>query len=310
MIALTIVAVYLGDTGKHVDFAKSSNVITMSRAELKYLSLLDILYTTSIAIIKASILTMYYRILPTRFVEISVSVLGVIVFMWWFEGCLVTVFQCQPIQKAWGMSTLEGRCIDKGKWYFGAAVPNIVTDVAILTVPIYEIWRLRLPNAQKFAIASTFLLGGFVTIVSCIRARCVLNLHEGDNTDFISCVWWWSVVEISIGCVCACLPTLLPVIRFLFRHLRGRGGKGNTATKCVNGVATIGSSPTRRHPPTSPHRAGTCAGQNEEGASASDLYLQFEESSNDRNSFVSDELEPGLRNDGITMDTMTGARTN
>lgn len=103
---------------------------------------------------------MYYRIFPTPTVKISVSVVGAIVFLWWVAVCLVAVFQCQPIQKAWGMFTMEGRCVDKGKWAFGAAVPNIVTDIAILTIPVWEIWRLRLPGSRRIGITSIFLLGG------------------------------------------------------------------------------------------------------------------------------------------------------
>ena len=86
--------------------------------------------------------------------------------MWWLAICLISVFQCQPIQKAWGGPiTDKGKCIDKGKWFLGVAIPNIVTDAAILFLPVYEIWHLQVSKGRKLAIAGIFLMGGlFVSL--------------------------------------------------------------------------------------------------------------------------------------------------
>jgi hypothetical protein len=126
----------------------------------KYLSVGDLLYATSIALLKASILTMYCRIFPIRSMKIGGASLGVIVLIWWLLVCLISVFQCRPIQKAWGMSTVDGTCINKGIWFTGVAVPNIATDVAILALPVHQVLQLHLSMVRKLAIAGIFLLGG------------------------------------------------------------------------------------------------------------------------------------------------------
>jgi hypothetical protein len=150
----------------------------------KYLSVGDLLYATSIALLKASILTMYCRIFPIRSMKIGGASLGVIVLIWWLLVCLISVFQCRPIQKAWGMSTVDGTCINKGIWFTGVAVPNIATDMAILALPVHQVLQLHLSMVRKLAIAGIFLLGGFVVIVSCLRLRCLLHLRGEENGDF------------------------------------------------------------------------------------------------------------------------------
>ncbi|KAL2862794.1 uncharacterized protein BJX67DRAFT_385269 [Aspergillus lucknowensis] len=253
-ITLSIIGVYRGGTGMQLNFSQPSDEIIMSRADL--VSAMDTAFSLWLTF-QNFYPDNVYRIFPTATVKISVSVVGPIVFLWWVAVCLVAVFQCRPIQKAWGMSAIEGRCINKGKWYFGAAVPNIVTDIAILTVPIWEIWRLRLPNSRKVGVASIFLLGGFVIIISGIRASCLLELNSEEMIGFTAraaCVWWWSNVEISVGCVCACLPTLRPLARFISGRWPGCRQSHNMANNPLNVVNNIGGPPTRRPPPT-----GSCS---------------------------------------------------
>lgn len=39
------------------------------------------------------------------------------------------------------------------------SVPNIVTDLIMLLLPMPVIWRLKLPTKQKIALTGVFLLG-------------------------------------------------------------------------------------------------------------------------------------------------------
>ena len=73
---------------------------------------------------------------------------------------LVTIFQCNPISGFWNRN-LPARC-DVKQTYFclGTAIPNIVTDVALLVLPIPYIWRIQRPTSQKIALAGIFMLGG------------------------------------------------------------------------------------------------------------------------------------------------------
>ena len=70
------------------------------------------MYATVIALVKASILALYWRIFPTRFMKISCYILGGVVIAWWMSIVVVASVECRPIQRAWTPSITEGVCID------------------------------------------------------------------------------------------------------------------------------------------------------------------------------------------------------
>ena len=56
--------------------------------------------------------------------------------------------------------TVKGRCIDIHKFFIGIAVPNVITDIALLTMPLPYMWRLQISIYKKLAVISVFILGG------------------------------------------------------------------------------------------------------------------------------------------------------
>lgn len=54
---------------------------------------------------------------------------------------------------------IPGSCLDLRKAFVGNAVPNIVTDAAILAMPMGQVWKLQVRLAQKITISCIFLLG-------------------------------------------------------------------------------------------------------------------------------------------------------
>jgi hypothetical protein len=144
-------------------------------------------YTLSIVFIKWSILAFYWRIFsinPT--IRLPMWILCGIVGAWGIavvryhtyqfretEGTLtqlqilVTSFQCLPISAFWErfdpvnpMPASEYTCgVDVHTFFKANAIPNIVTDVFILLLPLPYIWTLQLCRAQKVAITSIFIVG-------------------------------------------------------------------------------------------------------------------------------------------------------
>ena len=77
---------------------------------------------------------------------------------WCISIIMVSVFQCIPMQKIWN-PTLEGHCINLKASFIGNAIPNILTDVAILALPMQQVWGLHTSVMQKTHISFVFLLG-------------------------------------------------------------------------------------------------------------------------------------------------------
>ena len=110
-----------------------------------------------VAVIKASILAMYYRIFPTRSMKWAVHILGGSVVLWWVAIILVTIFQCQPVSKAYKPFMTTGHCLPREDFFFGSSIPNVLQDVLIIALPVREVWRLQVTKRQKAAMTATMV---------------------------------------------------------------------------------------------------------------------------------------------------------
>ncbi|KAL8703730.1 MAG: hypothetical protein Q9201_003103 [Fulgogasparrea decipioides] len=151
---------------------------------------------------------------------------------------LVTVLQCQPVSDFWDRYAPAAKgpfhCgVNVNQFFNGNSIPNIITDAALLVLPMPFIWQLHLPKAQKVALTSIFILGIFVIGVSIARFTFIINLDlvSPDITwNFVN-IQIWTVAECHVGITCgkgvspplegfinvlpACLPSLRPLLNFL-----------------------------------------------------------------------------------------------
>ena len=113
-----------------------------------------ILYPLCVTFTKLSILFQYRRLFPREFFQGTVKALIAIMVLWCVSVCFTGVFICSPIKKAW-MPTIPGQCINLISFYYGLQIPNVITDLAILILPLREVYALRLAKGQKIGVALT-----------------------------------------------------------------------------------------------------------------------------------------------------------
>ncbi|OAA36444.1 integral membrane protein [Metarhizium rileyi] len=216
---LAIAAYVRRGLGKHVWSAKPDGVYAWALG----LFVAEICYTLTLVAVKLSILSFYWRSFSVRdSVKLPIFMLAFIVCIWGIAVLLVTSLQCMPTRAVWERfdpvsptSPYDYSCpVDPSKFFYGNAVPTIVTDFVMLALPVPYIWRLQLPHMQKFGLACVFLVGVFVTIISIVRLYylLLLDLNDPDITWNFVPVGVWSIVEGNIAVVCACLPFLKPAM--------------------------------------------------------------------------------------------------
>lgn len=140
--------------GRHASQVTLPNLVVVFKLLLGF----ECMYVTAVAFIKVSILAMYLRIFPSREFKIGSYIIGATIIAWWFAIVAVCVFQCDPIYKAW-VPWASGTCIDLRGSFIGNAVPNILTDVVILIMPMKQVWHLHATTAQRISLLCTFGLG-------------------------------------------------------------------------------------------------------------------------------------------------------
>lgn len=113
------------------------------------------LYTLTVAFTKSSILYMYWRVFDCRIVRWLVYIGFLLVILWTTAVCLTAAFTCIPIRKMWSPQ-VDGKCISIAAFYYGVQIPNILTDIYIILLPIYEILQLDLERYQKVSLIGIF----------------------------------------------------------------------------------------------------------------------------------------------------------
>ncbi|MCJ1272070.1 hypothetical protein MMC22_011977 [Lobaria immixta] len=198
---------------------KHSILLTNPKGFAKSVLATEYFYTSAIAAVKISILLLYRRLFPDRGFRIILWGFGAFILTYSTVQLLVTLFQCQPIRGAWD-PFIKAKCIKLNLEFMIMGSLNVVTDVTTWCLPMPLLWSLKISIERRLQVMSMFLLGGFVCVISIYRVPKIgtLSLSDAPWSDVDACVW--GVVEVCVGIVSACTPTLRPLFNWVFHGLR------------------------------------------------------------------------------------------
>lgn len=119
------------------------------------------LWATSLAMMKVSVLLLYIRIFDVGFAKFRLAArfVMVIVALWCLSVILCGVLLCQPFAFNWDQTIPGGHCGDQVLSYIITGSVNIVTDVMVLCLPMPMIWSLQMPTSNKLALTVVFAIG-------------------------------------------------------------------------------------------------------------------------------------------------------
>ena len=134
---------------------------------------------TNVNVIKLSVVVLYYRIFPIRSIKLGALILGGISTVWNLFLIGLSQGQCNPREKVWAPWT-PGTCINQKASFLAIAVPSILTDIAILILPLPQVWKLHTNRSQKISLSAIFLLGSFVVFASIYRFTVFVTFDPND----------------------------------------------------------------------------------------------------------------------------------
>ncbi|KAH0015710.1 hypothetical protein KCU78_g8094, partial [Aureobasidium melanogenum] len=139
-------------------------------------------------------------------------------YLFWFTSIsyvvvwFVLIFGCFPTQMNWQVTPMPPwKCAFRPQNFLAVAIPNILTDAAILMVPIPMLWQLKMPLKKKIVIAIVLSSGMFVIAAAIIRV--VLSLDAAPSAANIN---GWGVRETFIGIFTINVPILRPLFSKAF----------------------------------------------------------------------------------------------
>jgi len=197
------------------------------------------------ASIKISLLAFYRRIFvvsKNNAFDIIVKVSATVVFLWTLAFIFIIIFDCgTAIWANWGAVTAQLQfCAIGFTSEYGLAISDFLVDVFIFVLPLPVIWRLQLSMQKKIAVSGIFLLGGAAIGASIARMVLYIQILSGVTKDEaidpnleLTVGLWWSLLEVGLSLIAACLPTL----SFLFKRM-----SLESALRSVRSVFSIHSS--------------------------------------------------------------------
>lgn len=244
-----LIAAIDGQLGQHQTDAPNGMPILNDPRFLRYETCkfaLQMLTYSGYGLAKASILVLYMRIFDVRAFRIRAKILLVVVTAWTISFFFASLFQCYPITPL--IEPFYGKkCVNAiPLWYVGSST-DILLDCLILALPIPMVLKLQLPQKQKIGVICMLLLGALATassvarLVVYVQVGNILAVHFNDETYYTSPVFIWSVIELALGVISACLPTLRPIF------LRYKT-KPNSQESGVSAYKSFGSFRYGRHP--------------------------------------------------------------
>lgn len=115
-------------------------------------------YFLSVSLPKLCILTLYLRIFTNESLRASCYGVGTIIICAFLVNGLTATLACPLL--AYFDAIAAGHCnVNLGIFARWISLPNIITDMVMLVIPLPTIWQLHLPRAQKLGLSFTFCMG-------------------------------------------------------------------------------------------------------------------------------------------------------
>lgn len=139
----------------------------------------------SIFFARLSILLLYIRIFfpigtPRSTFWWVIQVVILLNLLYTISLILVTTLQCVPYHLPWGSS-----CVNQWLILVMASVINIISDIAVLAIPIASISKLQTTRKRKWAIWTLFAFGALAPLASVARLGYQIPVADGENKTVI-----------------------------------------------------------------------------------------------------------------------------
>ncbi|KAF5511996.1 hypothetical protein CGCA056_v011731 [Colletotrichum aenigma] len=147
-------------------------------------------------------------------------------------------FSCLPFQDNWGVRPLPSeKCVFKAQNLLVTTFFNVITDAAILCLPLPVLREIRVPLYKKLFIAVLICSGLFVIAAAIMRLAVTLGSDPSTIT-----VNRWGVRECEIGLMAINAPILRPLFsrRFWQWHYRPPARDPNPMVSARRSRTTIG----------------------------------------------------------------------
>ncbi|KAF2787589.1 hypothetical protein K505DRAFT_396381 [Melanomma pulvis-pyrius CBS 109.77] len=191
---------------------------------LKWLYVAYFMYQVAEFLCQLSILAFYLRIMINFKSRLVVWILMGLVTCFGLGNSFSMIFQCMPIHFFWDgwRGEMPGSCgVDVRLFGFVRGGIEIFLDLAILTLPLPMLAKLKMSKKKKLQIMSMFCVGFIITVVSCLRLWAFVRFAQTQNPTYDNTSGlYWCATESNLFTVVACMPAVHAIMHKVLRRFR------------------------------------------------------------------------------------------
>ncbi|KAI0446174.1 hypothetical protein F4803DRAFT_56712 [Xylaria telfairii] len=215
-LVLGVVDRTVGGAGYHIDTYSREQLTTFFQLSLS----VTVVYNISLVFSKASVLFLYERIFSVeRRLYIWIQIMKVLLIGYLLSASFGLIFTTNPVEAQWKY-WIPHTTIQKLPFYLVIGITNLLFDIVILAIPQSKVWKLNQSLRKRLSLSLVFLLGGFVCIASIVRITALLTIKTADLTYSFHNSTIWTLIEMNLSIICACLPILPSAITVFKRNFR------------------------------------------------------------------------------------------
>ena len=159
LCSIAIAGVTVGNIGRHTEWIRTNDPDSLVAFGKLSVATQAIQTPVAITFAKLSILMFFRRIFPLPNIRHVLWFLGAWIVAHGVSTLLVAVLQCIPLRTVWDKS-VPAKCIDLLAWSRWMCVPNILSDVALIALPLWVVWHLMRSRTERLSLSVLFILGG------------------------------------------------------------------------------------------------------------------------------------------------------
>ncbi|EXL66201.1 hypothetical protein FOPG_17605 [Fusarium oxysporum f. sp. conglutinans race 2 54008] len=216
--------------GQEIGHYRQSQIDYIREKSFLILWISEFFYSWSIFLSKIAVLTLYRRMFQLLPIRWPILILMVACVVWILTRTFATIFRCSPVRFFWDRS-MHGHCtMNVAKYYFATDLAHTMLEVLILTLPIFEVSRMKLPFGQKVAVIGLFACGFCVCIASVFQI--IQSQNYNSNSQELPYQMTLAMVlgsvEVQLAIFASCLVLLRPIVRKFVPGLSTGNGYGTS----------------------------------------------------------------------------------
>lgn len=205
MNAISLAAIKYVYAGHHLPYVLTLHATALPTF-LKMEITFAILYILSITLPKLTMLSLFLCIFVIKWQRRASYLIAAILLATALANIIANVTQCIPLEHLWDKQK-KGKCFDQNAYWRWASLPNILTDVAMLALPVPMIMGTMMGWRDKAGVGITFLAGSLGLITSILRFAAFWRMQPPSDITWTAVeLCAYSIAEGGVYLIASCLP--------------------------------------------------------------------------------------------------------